>query len=128
MCYMAAIPIALAAVSTAQNMQASRAQASAARQQAEVARERASVAATDIRSRGAAQLASARVGLARAGISLDGSPADVLSSAAAENERSAQLAQWGGMTGPYGRSDNGVSQAGLRAATLAISQLRNFRS
>lgn len=128
MCFMAAIPIALAALSTAQSMQASRAQASAARQQAEVARQRALAAATDIRTRGSARLASAQVGLARAGISLDGSPADVLSSAAADNERSAQVAQWGGVTGPYGRSDYGASQAGLRAATLAISQLRNFNS
>jgi cell division septum initiation protein DivIVA len=128
MCYMAAIPIALAALSTAQSVQSSRAQASAARQQAEVAREQAQVAATRMRSRGQSQLASARVGLARSGITPDGSPADVLSSAAAENEQSAQLTQWRGVAGPYGRADSGASQAGLRAATLAISQMRNLWS
>lgn len=128
MCYMAAIPIALTALSTAQSIQAGRAQAAAGRRQAEFARDQAQVAANGIRSRGEAQLASHRVGLARAGISLDGSPADVLSSTAAENEQSAQLAQWRGMAGPYGRADTGSSQAGLRAATLAISQMRNLWS
>lgn len=128
MCYMAAIPIALAAVSAAQGVQSSRAQASAARQQADVARQRAQAAADDIRARGASHLAAARVGLARSGITLDGSPADVLSSAAADTEQAAQMAQWRGLSGPYGRSDYGASRAGLRAATLAIGQMRNLLS
>jgi hypothetical protein len=128
MCYMAAIPIALAAISTAQSIQSGRAQASAARQQADVARERAQAAADEIRARGQSHLASARVGLARAGIAPDGSPADVLAGTAAANELSAQSAQWRGLTGPYGRVGTSASQTGLRAATLAIGQMRNLWS
>jgi hypothetical protein len=128
MCYMAAIPVALAAASAVQGIETSRAQASALRQRDAIARDRAQAAADDIRARGESRLASARVGLARAGITLDGSPADVLASAAADNELSAQRAEWGGSLGPYGRVDAGASQAGLRAATLAISQLGRFRS
>jgi hypothetical protein len=128
MCYMAAIPVALAAASAVQGIQTARAQASALRQRDSIARDRAQAAADDIRARGEAKLSSARIGLARAGITLDGSPADVLAGVAADNELAAQRAQWGGTLGPYGRVDTGTSQAGLRAATLAISQLSRFRS
>jgi hypothetical protein len=127
MCYMAAIPVALAAASAVQGIQTARAQASALRQRDAIASDRAQAAADDIRARGEAKLSSARVGLARSGITLDGSPADVLAGAAADNELAAQRTQWGGTLGPYGRVDAGTSQAGLRAATLAISQLSRFR-
>ncbi|MGE5537335.1 MAG: hypothetical protein ACM30I_01865 [Gemmatimonas sp.] len=119
---MAAIPIALAAASTLQSMQAARAQASAQRQIADVAREQGQIAAEAVRNRSAATLASARVGLSRAGITPDGSPADVLAANAAADELGAQTAAWRGLArpGPYGGA---VAQSNLRAASLAIRQL-----
>lgn len=122
MCYMAAIPIALAAASTLQGMQSARAQASAQRQAADLAREQAQIAANAARTRSAATLASGRVGLARAGITPEGSPADVLASTAAADELGAQQTAWRGIArpGPYGGA---VARSNLRAASLAIQQM-----
>jgi hypothetical protein len=122
MCYMAAIPIALAAASTLQGMQSARAQASAQRQAADVARMQGLIAADAARNRSAATLASGRVGLARAGITPEGTPADVLASTAAADELGARQGVWRGTArpGPY---SGAVAQSNLRAAQFAIRQL-----
>jgi hypothetical protein len=127
MCYMAAIPIAMAAASTLQGMQSARAQASAQRQMADVAREQALVAADAARTRSTATLASGRVGLARAGITPEGSPADVLASTAAADELGAERTAWRGIArpGPY---NGAVAQSNLRAASFAIQQLGSLWS
>ncbi|HTI86309.1 MAG TPA: hypothetical protein VL966_06875 [Alphaproteobacteria bacterium] len=127
MCYPPAIPIALAAASTLQGVQAARAQASAQRQVADVARAQAQIAADAERSRSSATLASGRVHLARAGITPEGSPADVLASTAAADELGAERTAWRGVArpGPYGGA---VAQSNLRAASFAIRQLGSLWS
>jgi fructose-1,6-bisphosphatase/inositol monophosphatase family enzyme len=127
MCYLAAIPIAMAAASTLQSMQNARAQASAQRQMADVAREQANIAAEGARARSAATLSSGRVGLARAGITPEGSPADVLASTAAADELGAERVSWRGVArpGPY---NGAVAQSNLRAASFAIQQLGSLWS
>jgi hypothetical protein len=127
MCYMAAIPIAIAAASAAQSMQNARAQASAQRQMADVAREQAHMAAEAARQRSDATLASGRVNLARAGITPEGSPADVLASTAATDDLGAERTAWRGLArpGPY---NGAVAQSNLRAASFAIQQLGSLWS
>ena len=127
MCYMAAIPIAIAAASAAQSMQNARAQASAQRQVADGARAQALIAADAARVRSDATLASGRVHLARAGITPEGSPADVLAATAAADELGAERTTWRGVArpGPY---NGAVAQSNLRAASFAIQQLGSLWS
>jgi hypothetical protein len=103
-------------------MQNSRAQASMQRQMADVAREQALMAAQAERKRSSATLASGRVNLAHAGITPEGTPADVLASTAADDELGAARTAWRGVArpGPY---SGAVDQSNLRAASFAIRQL-----
>lgn len=119
MCNPAAIPIALAAVQTVQGIESQRTQASAARQRADLANQEAQQRADALRIQARAQLASGRVSLARAGVTPDGSPADVLSSAAATDELNAQTAQWRGSL-QRGLTPGGELYSALPAATRAI--------
>jgi hypothetical protein len=125
MCYLAAIPAVLATVQTVQGIEANRAQASAERQRTVLANEEAQQRADAIRVRSRAQLGTARVALARSGVSPEGSPADVLASRAAGDELAAETARWRGVL--VGRSGAGGSSV-LPAAARAISQFANLLS
>jgi hypothetical protein len=125
MCYLAAIPAALAAVQTVQGIEANRAQASAERQRADLANEEAGQRADAIRTRSRAQLGAARVALARSGVTPEGSPADVLASRAAGDEFAAETARWRGALAL--RSGFGGVNV-LPAATRAIGGFANLLS
>jgi hypothetical protein len=128
MCYMAAIPIALAAVQTVQGIQTQRAQASAERERADLADQEARQRADAIRARAQSQLGSARVALARSGVTPEGSPADVLASTAANDELEAQLAGWRGSLRSFARPAAGGLGSVLPAATRAIGSFGNLWS
>lgn len=125
MCYLAAIPAVLATVQTVQGIEANRARASAERQRIDLANQEAQQRADTIRLRARAQLGTARVALARSGVTPEGSPADVLASTAASDELAAESARWrGALAGRSGYGGAGV----LPAATRAIGQFANLLS
>lgn len=119
MCDPAAIPVALATIQTVQGIEAQRARSAADRQQSELANEEAQQRAAAIRTKAQAQMASGRVRLARSGVTPEGSPADVLSSAAASDELDAQTALWRGSVRRSLRPA-GEFYSALPAATRAI--------
>ena len=125
MCNPAAIPIALAAVQTVQGVESQRARASLDRRQADITNEEAQQRAAGIRAKAQAQMASGRVRVARSGVTLEGSPSDVLASAAANDELDAQTALWRG-TLRRNLTPAGELYTALPAATRAINGASNL--
>jgi transcription initiation factor TFIID subunit TAF12 len=111
--------VGMGAMQAIQNVQSQKARISQDNQQTQLANEEAQQRAEGIRAKAQAQMASGRVRVAASGVTPEGSPADVLASAAADDELDAQTALWRG-TLRRSLMPAGELYTALPAATRAI--------